>query len=179
MAHISSAVHTRSSCSKVDLTEATCFLCDTHGDVRWTLKTLSCWPILHLGISLLWRLSTTENTFQNSTTEQEPLRAQLLLRYWCQSPWHCICRIGGFCMKNVSSQSSSYLILHTCTRFAWHSWVLILKVASTLPDLKSEHYLCSLISGHICSGEIYLSHSLMILVMFLGWNVILIVMQCI
>ena len=26
-AHISSAVHTRSSCSKVDLTEATCILC--------------------------------------------------------------------------------------------------------------------------------------------------------
>ena len=29
MTHISSVVHTCSSCSKVDLTEATCFLCDT------------------------------------------------------------------------------------------------------------------------------------------------------
>ena len=29
MAHTSSAVHTRSSCSKVDLTEAPCFFCDT------------------------------------------------------------------------------------------------------------------------------------------------------
>ena len=72
----------------------------------------------------------------------------------------------------------SYLMLHTCTKFVWHSWVLILKVTSTLPDLKSEHSLCSLISGHICNGDRYLSHSLMILVMFLGRPVIMIVTQC-
>ena len=58
--------------------------------------------------------------------------------------------------KNESSQSSSYLILHTCTRFIWHSWVLILKVTSTLPDLKSEHYLCSLTSGP--TGKWWTSH---------------------
>ena len=54
-------------------------------------------------------------------------------------------------------------------------WVLILKVTSTLPDLKSEYYLCSLMSGRICSGEMYFPHSLMILVMFLGRSVIMIV----
>ena len=57
--------------------------------------------------------------------------------------------------------------------------VLILKVASTLPVLKSEYYLCFLITGHICSGEMYFSNSLMKLVTFLGRPLIMTVTQCI
>ena len=82
----------------------------------------------------------------------------------CHSPWHCICRVSGLHGRllhgRVWHPNLQVLILRTCTRCVWHSWVLILKVASTLSDLKSEYYLCSLISRHICSGEMYFSHSL-------------------
>ena len=45
---------------------------------------------------------------------------------------------------------------------------LNIRILSVLPDL-----------GAYCSGEMYFSHSLLILVMFLGRHVIMIVTQCI